>query len=219
MRKLSLLFGVAFLLAMTSCQAMGNMDKVSGSGQAKTETRQLAPFTAIEMKCAGTINVVAQGAQKLEISGDDNIVPLITTEVRNNTLYIAATKDYDPKNNVQINISTPDLARFVFAGAGEATLSNIKNNRVEIVASGAGAVTASGETKEADITLSGAGSVNTKNLLAQKTTATSKGVGQMDVYASEQIDATTSGVGNINYYGDPKTVNKHAGGMGEISQK
>jgi hypothetical protein len=80
-------------------------------------------------------------------------------------------------------------------------------------------VKAAGETKEADITLSGAGRVDTRELHAEKTKATSKGVGEMDVYASEQLDATTSGVGVINYYGNPKTVNKHAGGIGAINQK
>ena len=219
MRRLTILFCITLLCAMAGCLSIPSKDKVRGSGQGKNEAREVAPFTAIEVKCAGTINVTAQGKPGLEISGDDNIVPLIKSEVRNNTLYVTADKDYDPKNKVQINISTPDLAKFVFAGAGEATLSNIKNNQLEIVASGAGEVKASGETKEADITLSGAGQVDARNLLAEKTKATSTGVGEMDVYASDQLDASTSGVGVINYYGNPKTVNKHAGGIGAINQK
>lgn len=219
MKQLSVLFCVALLFTLAGCDVMPGKDKVSGSGRAKKETREVAPFTAVEVKCAGTINVTAQGKPGLEISGDDNILPLIKTEVRDNTLYVTADKDYDAKNTLQVNISTPDLAKFVFAGAGEVTLSKIKNNQVEIVATGAGALKASGETKEAALTLSGAGHIDAKDLLAEKTKATSTGVGQMDVYASEQLDANTSGVGVINYYGNPKTVNKHAGGIGAINQK
>lgn len=55
---------------------------------------------------------------------------------------------------------------FVFDGVGEANLSNIKNDRLEIVVSGFGNLSASGETKEVDITLSGVGSVDEKNLRA-----------------------------------------------------
>ena len=219
MRRLTILFCIALLFTLAGCEFTLDKDKVKGSGQAKNETRQVAPFTAIEVKCAGTINVTAQATSKLEISGDDNIVSLIKTEVRDNTLYITAEKDYTPKNKVQINISTPDLAKFVFAGAGEATLAKIKNNQMEIVASGAGEVKASGDTKQADITLSGAGRVDARDLHAETTKATSSGVGEMDVYASEQLDASTSGVGEINYYGNPKTVNKHAGALGAINQK
>jgi hypothetical protein len=219
MRRLTILFCITLLSALAGCDFMPGKDKVSGSGQAKNEAREVAPFTAIEVKCAGTVNVTAQGNRGLEISGDDNIVPLIKTEVRDNTLYVTADKDYDAKNKVQINISTPDLAKFVFAGAGQATLSKIKNSQLQIVASGAGEVKASGETKEADITLSGAGRVDTRDLLAEHAKATSTGVGEMDVYASELLDASTSGVGVINYYGNPKMVNKHAGGIGAINQK
>jgi hypothetical protein len=219
MKRLMILFCMMLIVALAGCDFVNSKDKVSGSGQAKNEARQVAPFTAIEAKCAATIHVTAQGTTKLEISGDDNIVPLIKTEVRDHTLYITAEKEYNPKNKVQINIATPDLAKFVFAGAGEATLSNIKNDQVQIVASGAGQVKASGETKQADITLSGAGQVDTRDLHAEKAKATSTGVGEMDVYASEQLDASTSGVGVINYYGNPKSVNKHAGGLGAINQK
>lgn len=219
MRRLTILFCITLVFTLAGCEFTLDKNKVKGSGQAKSETRQVTPFTAIEVKCYGTINVTAQAKPGLEISGDDNIVPLIKTEVRNDTLYVTADKDYDPNNKLQINISTPDLTKFVFAGAGEATLSKIKNNQVEIVASGAGQVKASGETKEAAITLSGAGRVDAKDLLAERAKATSTGVGEIDVYATEQLDASTSGVGEINYYGNPKSVNKHAGGLGSINQK
>ncbi|MCL1473420.1 DUF2807 domain-containing protein [Argonema antarcticum A004/B2] len=69
-----------------------------------------------------------------------------------------------PQQKLQIAISTPNLKRFVFDGVGEANLSNVKNDRVEIVVNGVGSLSASGETKEADITLSGIGSVDAKNL-------------------------------------------------------
>jgi hypothetical protein len=219
MKKLSLLFCIICIAALTGCDGLGNKNKVRGSGTAKTETRELAPFTAVEVQCFGTINVTAQGQRSVEISSDDNIVPLITTEVKGNTLYISSTTDYEPKSKMQINVVTPELEKFVFAGAGDVTLAKIKNNRMEVAVSGAGRLTASGETKEADITLSGAGSVDAKDLLADKTRANSTGVGMMEVYAREQLDANTSGVGNISYYGNPKSVNKHVGGIGTIAPK
>jgi hypothetical protein len=120
---------------------------------------------------------------------------------------------------LQINVSIPNLNKFVFAGAGEVDLSNIKNERLEIAMSGAGSLQATGETKEADITLSGAGSVDAKNLQAVNARVNSTGVGQVDLYASGQLDAKASGVGEINYYGNPKVVNRKAGGLGGINAK
>lgn len=219
MKSLVILFCTLFCFMLIGCDSLGGKDKVRGSGNAKTETRELTPFTAIEVRCFGTLNVTAQGQRSLSISSDDNIVPLITTEVRNNILYINSTKEYEPKSKLQIDITAPELERFVFAGAGEVSLANIKNNRLEVTVSGAGRLTASGETKEADITLSGAGSIDARNLLADITKANSTGVGMMEVYAREQLDANTSGVGAISYYGHPKSVNKHIGGIGTITEK
>ena len=220
MKRLSLFACAALAFALAACGGITSLgNKVSGSGNAKSEKRELGPFTAVEVKCAATVNVNSQGSRSVEIRSDDNIVPLITTEVKNNTLYISSTKEYSPRNKMQIDISTPDLTRFVFAGAGDVDISNIKNDRLEIVVSGAGSLNAAGETKEADITLSGAGSVNARSLLAQKAKAVSTGVGTIDVFAALQLDASTSGVGDINYYGNPKSVSKQANGVGSISQK
>jgi hypothetical protein len=222
MKKLTLLSIALVIFLMTGCKLIGSIDtgnKLKGSGVNKSEKRSVAPFTALDISCSGSIQVLAQGKESVEISGDDNIVGLITTEVKNDTLYIKTTKEYDSKSKLQIKISVPDLKKFVFAGAGEGNLENVKNNRTEIALTGAGSLNVSGETKEAEITLSGAGSIDAKNLHALTAKVTSNGVGQVEVYATEQLDAKASGVGEINYYGNPKVVNKDAKGIGGINEK
>ena len=209
----------ALVIALAGCSIISTAPRVKGSGIAKTEKRSIDPFASIDVSCHGSIQVRSQGQVSLEISGDDNIVPLITTEVKNDTLYIRSSKEYDSRDKLQIIVSTHDLKRFVFAGAGEDDLSNVKNDRAEIVLSGAGSLTASGETKEADITLSGAGSLDAKNLHSVNAKVNSSGVGSVDIYVTGQLDAKASGIGEINYYGSPKTVNKQAGGMGSINER
>lgn len=207
------------LFSLSACTAMPGGNKIKGSGVVKKEKREIAPFTAVEVSCPGTFNLVAQERKGFEIGGDDNIVPLITTEVKNNTLYIKSDKEYDPKSKLQIDISNPDIEKFVFTGAGEATLAKIKNNRLEITMSGAGELKASGETREADISVTGAGTIDAKDLHAEKTRVSSMGAGNIDVYATEQLDVNATGVGDINYYGNPKQVNKKAVGLGGINQR
>jgi hypothetical protein len=217
--KILTLLSIGLIIGLSGCSLISTTPKVKGNGIVKTEKRSLASFASIDVTCHISIQVRSQAQVSLEISGDDNIVPLITTEVKDDTLYIRSSKEYDPQGKLQIIVSTPDLKRFVFAGAGEADLSNVKNDRVEIVLSGAGSLSASGETKEADITLSGAGSVDAKNLQAVNVKVNSTGVGSVDIYATGQLDAKASGVGEINYYGSPKTVNRQSGGMGSINER
>src|SRR5262245_8160137 len=217
--KISTSFSIALVIILAGCSHIGTTDKVRGSGNVKTEKRSLTPFDSMELICHGSIQVQSQGQEGLEISGDDNILPLITTEVKNGTLYIRSSKDYDPQGKLEIRVSVPDLKRFAFTGAGEANLSNIKNDRMEIVMTGAGSLTASGETKDADITLSGAGSVDAKNLHAINAKVNSSGVGRVELYVTGQLDAKAAGIGEINYYGSPKIVNKQANGLGGINAR
>src|SRR5262245_29868062 len=210
---------IALVVCLAGCNLSSTTDRVKGSGIIETEKRSLAPFDSVEVSCHGSIQVNTQGQEGLEISGDDNIIPLITTEVNNGILYIRSSKEYNSRGKIVITVSAPDLKKFVFSGAGEANLSNVKNDRVEIALTGAGSLTASGETKEAGITLSGAGSVDSKNLHAVNAKVNSTGIGSVELYVTGQLDAKTSGIGEINYYGSPKIVNRQAGGIGKINER
>jgi putative autotransporter adhesin-like protein len=210
---------MALVIGLAGCNLNSGAVGVKGSGIMKTEKRSLAPFNSLEVSCHGSIQAHTQGQEGLEISGDENIIPLITTEVNNGILYIRSSKEYNSRDKLVITVSAPDLKKFVFSGAGEADLSNVNNDRVEIILTGAGSLTASGETKEADITLSGAGSVDAKNLHAVNAKVNSTGVGSIELYVTGQLDAKASGIGEINYYGNPKIVNRQAGALGKINER
>ncbi|MEG4286438.1 head GIN domain-containing protein [Microcoleus sp. A006_D1] len=217
--KILTVLSIGLVISLAGCNLISNTSNVKGSGNVKTEKRSVASFDSLDANYVGSIQVRSQGQESLEISGDDNIIPLITTEVKNGTLYIRPTKGYNPQQKLQIIVSTPDLKKFVFDGVGKANLSNVKNDRLEIVVNGVGDFTASGETKEADITLSGVGSLDAKNLHTVNAKVNSTGVGNVDIYVTGQLDAQASGVGKINYYGSPKIVNRQAEGIGKINER
>jgi len=217
MKRLTLL-SIGLVIGLAGC-IVSNSGGVRGSGIAKTEKRSVASFDSLDVKYVGTIAVRSQEQENVQISGDDNIIPFITTEVKNGTLYVRATKGYRPEQKLQIRVSTPNVKRFVFDGVGEANLSNVKNDRIEIDIRGVGSFTASGETKEADITVSGVGSLDAKNLRAVNAKVNSSAVGNADLYVTGQLDVKASGVGEVNYYGNPKIVNKQAEGIGKINKR
>ena len=217
MKRLKLL-SIGLVIGLAGC-IISNPGGVKGSGIAKTEKREVISFHSLDVNYVGSIEVRSQEQENVQISGDDNIISFITTEVKNGTLYIRGTKGYNPRQKLLIIVSTPNVKRFVFDGVGEANLSNIKNDRLEIVVSGVGSLSASGETKELDITLSGVGNVDAKNLRAVNAKVNSKAVGSVDLYVTGQLDVDASGVGEVNYYGNPKIVNKQAEGIGKINQR
>src|SRR5882762_9583389 len=86
--KILTLLSIGSVIGLTGCSLISTTAKVKGSGILKNEKRSLASFDSLDVGCHGSIQVRSQAQRSLEINGDDNIIPLITTEVRNNTLYI-----------------------------------------------------------------------------------------------------------------------------------
>jgi hypothetical protein len=191
---------------------------VHGSGVRKTEKRDLPSFTAIETTGAFEVQVTCRKPASFEIEGDDNLLPLIQTEVRNGVLRVNSTQRYSTSTPISLRITVPDLASVSNTGAGKFTVSDLKNDNFEVHSTGAGMVTVDGQSNNVKISSTGAGKIDTHDLRASKVEVTVTGAASVDVYASEQLDVNVSGAGRVTYSGDAK-VNKHINGAGQVNKK
>ena len=214
MKKLGLL--IVLIALGAACHGMHH--GVRGSGKLLKEKRSVGSFNSISTEGAFDIEVVCQKPQDIEISGDDNILPLVTTEVSNNVLHIRNLRNYSTSEPLTLKISTPDLVAIHSSGAGAIAVSGLKNDQFEIDVNGATAIRASGETKALKIDANGAGNIDTHKLRAARVEVESKGVSAVEVYAVEQLDVTVSGPSNVIYRGDP-VVHKTVHGPGSVEKK
>lgn len=215
MKKLVLL--VVLIALGAGCHHMIH-GEVAGSGKPKKETRNVGSFTSISTEGAFDLKVVCQKAQGLQIEGDDNILPLVRTEVSNNVLHIRSVRSYSVTEPITLRISVPDLVGIYSAGAGTIEVSGLKNDKFEIDVNGAPTIRASGETKALKIDANGAGNIDTHELHAARVEVDSKGVSNVEVYAAEQLDVTVSGPSHVIYEGNA-TVNKTVNGPGSVEKK
>jgi hypothetical protein len=65
---------------------------IKGSGNLKTETRVVEKFTAIVISGSANLEIEQTGEESLELTVDDNLLPLFTTEVRDGTLFIGVAE-------------------------------------------------------------------------------------------------------------------------------
>lgn len=193
-------------------------DQVSGSGNRQTQKRDIGSFTSISTEGAFEIDVAGQKPVGLEIEGDDNILPLITTDVANNVLHIKSVRNYSAQEPISIRITVPNLEGLSVTGAGKISITGLKNDKFEIDAKGAPAIMVSGETNLVSIDTSGAAKIDTHKLRASKGVVDSKGVSKIEVYANDQLDVTISGPSHVVYEGDPK-LTKTIRGPGSVEKK
>lgn len=214
--KRTIFFLLFALFVLSGCHKFG---QATGSGTMKLEKRTVPPFAAVRISGAYDVEIVVQKDQSLEIEGDENLLPLITTEVRDGLLDVSNSKSLSSKNKLRLRISVPNLDAVSSSGASDFVISNVKSEQFDIDFSGLGTLQVSGETKTLELKLSGAGAVDAKNLHAEKVIVVSSGAANADVYASGELSADVSGAGNVNYYGDPKSVKEDTSGAGSVTKQ
>ncbi|MDQ2922326.1 MAG: DUF2807 domain-containing protein [Acidobacteriota bacterium] len=218
MKKTVLVMSLLVLISLAAGCHHGILDRVSGSGNRLKQKRDVASFNSISTDGAFEIDIVCQQPVGLEIEGDDNILPLVGTEVSNNVLHIKNLRSYSVSDPIKLKISVPNLEGIAVNGAGKIEISGMKNEKFEIDANGAPTIRVSGETKVVDIDTNGAGKIDTHKLRASKAIVDSKGVSRVDVRAADQLDVTVSGPSHVTYEGDP-VVNKTVNGPGSVQKK
>ena len=215
-QKIWILLLVLIALDLSGCKFNRG---IAGSGNRKTEKREVTSFNAIDSGGAYNINVTCQKAATFEIEADDNILPLIKTEVRGGTLFIESDQEYHSSKLPTLRITLPDLAAIKNRGAGQIQIADVKNDQIGLQSDGAATIDASGTTKFVEIGATGAGKIDTGSLHAEKVKVSVSGAANIDVYATEQLDVDISGVGKVSYAGNPKTVMKSISGVGTVSPK
>src|ERR1041385_5257476 len=205
------------VFAAVGCQYIGK--GVRGSGNRKAEKRTLASFKSVEASGAFEVNIVCQQSQSFEIEGDDNLLPIIKTDVKDGNLRVYSNTQFSASRPIEIRISVPDLEKYISSGAGDVHISGVKNDQLVLSNTGATNIEASGQTKFVDIEFSGAGNIETNELHTERAKISVSGAANVEVYATQQLDVSVSGIGSVTYSGNPPVVNKSVSGIGTVRPK
>lgn len=190
---------------------------VQGSGSAKEESRSLPAFHGLEVDGAYTVRIACQKDQIVEISADDNLLPLILTEVQDGVLRVTSKKSICASAPMTLTISVKTLDLIRSSGANEFQVQNIKGDALEVDLSGSSAMTLNGTVEELKAKIDGASGLVAGELKAQQVSVAISGAGSAEVHASKRLQGEISGVGTIRYAGDPDEVVKNITGWGDIT--
>lgn len=208
LRTLSLL--AAVLLAACA----GN--EVRGSGNVATEARTVPEFASLDVSGGWHVEITVGTPQSVEISGDDNLLPLVRTEMKDGALVVDSKENLAPKDELTLRIRVANIHRIESSGSSKITVHGVKNERLFVDLSGSAKFEADGTTKRLDVVVSGSADVDTQALEAEKAFVKISGSGAAKVNATKAIDASISGSGAVRYLGSPAEVKRNVSGSGSI---
>ncbi len=232
------------VLAAAACvpaKGPGLGGAVAGSGNVKSEGRDIGPFEAISIEYPADVTIQQGEENRVEIQAEDNLLPQISTEVISGKLAIKTTEaDWNArvnpskpvrvaitmKNPKEIEFSAPvgtlmvngiqaGTLKLVLSGAGQVKLTEIQVDLLDTVLSGAGDIQATGAADEIQIALSGWGDFSAADLRAKKATVDLSGAGDVIVHVEQELAATIKGAGSVKYYGNPR-IEQSISGAGSI---
>lgn len=234
-RRFAALLALATLTA-PGCSISVDWDgpAVAGSGVSKSETRTLPSFDAIDLSGDFDVVVDVGRPRSILVTGDDNLLPLVITEVRNGTLHIDREQDYRSHRDVKIEISVESLRGFHSGGSSDVVVRNVRASAFDVGVSGSSELTADGEFGDLDASISGSGEIRMEGT-ADEIEASVSGSGDLDlrkvaartarigvsgsgsatVDVSERLEANVSGSGDVRYAGRP-SVQGEVSGSGSV---
>ena len=110
--KRVLLASALFFLVFAGCHGFGfncHGIGVRGNGQSREETRSLSDFSSVDMGGAYEVNIVCGSTPGIKINAENNLLPLIKTEISGNTLHIYNTKSINPRKKIRIEITASNI--------------------------------------------------------------------------------------------------------------
>jgi len=203
----------------------------------KTRIRTLPEFNTLNLNGNFEVTVNANNSQKVEIIANDDVLPFVTTEVKNKQLNISTSKDLGKSTIIELKISMKYLKEINASGITEIVVNNINSKKLTINVSGASDLVtsgtadkfvvnvsgaadlkANGSTDKFIINVSGASEVLAKNLRSKTVKVNISGAAEVTVNALDKLDVDISGVGEIKYTGSPQKITKDISGFGTVSK-
>ena len=205
---------VAALLA-TGCEQP--FEVVRGSGNVVVQERMVDQFDEIVLSGACALDAQSGvSTQTLEITADDNVLPLITSNVRERVLTIGSTGAYSTVDEVCVKVRAPSIRVLRGSGVVNGKIEDLQEKEFRLDLSGTGKIALAGKADQLHADVSGAGNVDGSRLECRSVHASVSGAGKMRLWVTEKLDATISGVGSIRYKGNPPDVTRKVGGTGTI---
>lgn len=211
---------------------------IRGEGPVKTETRNVSDFHAVKMNIAGDVEVSVAETYFVEVQAQENLLPILKTEVSDGTLKIYFDKSVSYSDGVKVRVSAPAFDHFSLggsgtikamtpikaekmalevAGSGDIFIEQCEFGSLETSIAGSGSMELGGKTSSIKSEIAGSGDVRAKNLTANELNVEIAGSGSVTCDVAQTLKASIAGSGDVYYSGQP-VVEANVSGSGSVKK-
>ena len=209
---------------------------VAGSGVRTSVNRTVRAFDRVDVGGAYDVVIRVGAAPSVVLEGDDNLLPLIRTEVEGGVLHIESEEDLHSREPIRIAIGVTTLNGIHSAGSSDVAVRDVRSEAFDASVSGSSELAANGAFGDLSASISGSGEIHMTGT-ADRVDGDISGSGELDllevrarsaridvsgsggatVQVSERLDAKVSGSGDVRYRGQP-IVQADVSGSGDVER-
>lgn len=236
---MKLLVALLFAIFFSACQ-FNSGKTVTGSGNVKTENRNLSGFTGISVQRALEVEVEQSDKFEVIVEADDNILSHITTDVRDGILVIETDiNNFDNVNKKKIRVKMPTVNSLESSSAAfikskntliteNLTLDASSASRIEVSveaenltldSSSGSNIDIHGKAIKLNADASSGSQIDADDLMVNDIISSSSSGSSTSVYPILSLNAEASSGSSIHYFNVPKKLVKSTSSSGDVSQK
>ena len=223
----------------TSC-SVDMFNSISGNRNVITQERKTSnAFTGIKVSTGIDLYINQDSKNKVTVEADENLHDIIITKVENGILKVYSEKNIWRAKARKVYVTIKDLNLLAAtSGSDVYGKGSIKSDKISITATSGANIeitldannVETNSTSGSDIKIAGtainhssnatsgssidAYGLESKNAIARVTSGA-----DINIYASEKIDANATSGGDIDFKGSPKSIHKNSNSGGSISAK
>jgi Putative auto-transporter adhesin, head GIN domain len=199
MKRIFLFFPLAILILVSLACQVAIPYVIYGSGTMDSEARDVSNFEAISLENMGDVYITVGDTEKLTVEAEDNLLPLLTSEVENGVLKLGVVRgrDIHPTKPITFDVTVKDLKNITLAGSGNIYSEPLQTDDMRVLLLGSGDIEVKGLSgKDLSITLTGSGNITIEQIALTSVDTSINGSGdiRLDGGADNQsIDVNGSG--------------------------
>ncbi|NNJ82271.1 MAG: hypothetical protein HKP11_08770 [Flavobacteriaceae bacterium] len=178
--------------------------QVKGNGTIKTIIVPAKNISEIEMELYAKVIVNASATEEIIITADENLLPLISSEVKDEKLLIEQKEWIRPSQKILITVGAPNI-RKVSVGVHETVFVNNLNSDEILLLAPIGKIIANGRTKLLTIN-SKKGTIDASDLEARNANVSITGSGKVIVNVSDTLARDLDSKARLEYANEPMKI-------------
>jgi hypothetical protein len=186
-----------------------------GSGRPATETRSVPEFQRVHVAGPDRVIITVGGERSVEVTGDDNLLEFIRTEVSDHELRISRERPLRTREPSSVTITVPSLDAVEVIGSGDVELRGVDGGDLFLKINASGRIVAEGWVDYLEVEVTASGDVFAAGLEAERADVQITASGNVRVNARDTLDVQITASGTVFYVGDPR-INQTIVASGDV---